>query len=260
MEIKTFFPSDILKPYIKCYWVYTIDKESLTEVLYPSGYIELAINISSGNLTTIINERYIKMPNVEVLGQLTLPGRIMVTKGITLLVTRFYPHASSLFFPNQVSDFTNDSIDLNDVFNMQANEFYNRIMEKGSIQEKIAFLEYFLIQKLNINDRKLKKFKLVESICNQVVNEQQPFRIDNLASYYGFSERYIQKLFLDFVGISPKIFFNIQRFNKSLKLIQSNDYSLTSIAYDCAYFDQSHFIKEFKTFSGVTPSKFLDKL
>jgi hypothetical protein len=52
MEIKAFPSSDILSPYIKYYWIYKSDKESLTEGLYPSGYMELAINISNGNLTT----------------------------------------------------------------------------------------------------------------------------------------------------------------------------------------------------------------
>jgi AraC-like DNA-binding protein len=259
MEIKTFLPSNILSPYIKYYWIYTTDKESLTEVIYPSGYVELAINISNGNLTTMINDRYIKMPNIEVLGQLTLPGKFTITNGIRLLIIRFYPYASSLFFPNKVSDFTNDSIDLNDILNNEAIGLYNIMIEQDSINKKIDILELFLIQKLRSNEKKLEKLKLAQSICGQIENYVEPFRIKNLASYYGFSERYIQKLFLDFIGISPKSFFNIQRFNKSLKLIQSKDPSLTSIAYDCGYFDQSHFIREFKTFSGVTPSKFLSK-
>ncbi len=70
-----------------------------------------------------------------------------------------------------------------------------------------------------------------------------------------YSERYIQKLFLDNVGITPKSFSNIHRFNKSLQLIQTADLPLTSIAYDCGYYDQAHFIKEFKKFTGLTPSE-----
>ncbi|MBC7829735.1 MAG: helix-turn-helix transcriptional regulator [Chitinophagaceae bacterium] len=256
MEIKTFLPSDILKPYVKCYWIYTVDKENSTEVLYPGGYIEIAINIASGNLTTIINDRRIGMPNIEVLGQLTSPAKVVATTGITLLVTRFYPYTASVFFPNQVSDFTNDSIDLNDVFSSEAIGLYNRMMQQDSITDKIDVLEFFLIQKLRINEKKLEKLKLVNNICDRIDNDCELFKIENVASYYGFSERFIQKLFLDFIGITPKSFFNIRRFRKSLQLVQSSFHSLTSIAYECGYYDQSHFIKEFKTFSGVTPSHF----
>jgi len=256
MEFYNILPSDNLKPYIKSYKVYTTFKDNLTEVIYPSGYIELAINISTGNLTTIINDQYIQMPSIEVLGHFTSPVKLMITKKITLLVVRFYSHASSFFFPNKVCNFTNDSIDLNDVFNKEASELYHQMMEQNSINQKIGILEKFLIQKLRMNEKKQIKFKLIESLCNHAPTDKDFFNIKSLAAQYGYSERHIQKLFLEFVGLTPKSFYNIQRFNKSLKMVQLSNSPLTSIAYECGYFDQSHFIKEFKELSGVTPSQF----
>ena len=55
------------------------------------------------------------------------------------------------------------------------------------------------------------------------------------------------------VGITPTAFFSVYRFNKSLGLVLSSGHRLTSIAYDCGYYDQAHFIKEFKKFTGITP-------
>jgi len=120
MEQQQFLPTDILKPYIKCYWIYAADKVGLMDVIYPSGYIELAINVSAGNLTTVINNHQIPMPDTEVLGQLTAPAKLVIPEGITILVTRFYSHAPSLFFPNRASDFTNTSVSLTDVFGDRA--------------------------------------------------------------------------------------------------------------------------------------------
>jgi hypothetical protein len=94
-----FLPSDILKLYVKCYWVYTTDRDVMNEVLFPSGYVALAVNISGGNVITTINGRPINMPKIEILGQLTLPTRITATKETSILIARFYPYASSLFFP-----------------------------------------------------------------------------------------------------------------------------------------------------------------
>jgi AraC-like DNA-binding protein len=74
-----------------------------------------------------------------------------------------------------------------------------------------------------------------------------------LSKSYGLSERYLQKLFIDMVGISPSAYFSVYRFNKSLARILSTDHSLTAIGYDCGYYDQAHFIKEFKKFTGITP-------
>ena len=84
MRASAFLPNDILRPYIKCHWVYAAGDKDLTAVLYPSGHLELAINISSGSLTTIIKDHAIKMPRVEILGQLTSHGTLMITKATTL--------------------------------------------------------------------------------------------------------------------------------------------------------------------------------
>jgi AraC-like DNA-binding protein len=78
--------------------------------------------------------------------------------------------------------------------------------------------------------------------------------IENVASRYGITSRYLQKLFLQYTGLTPKLYSKINRFQNSLKLVTKKDTSLTSIAYDCGYFDQSHFIREFKSFTGFTPS------
>jgi AraC-like DNA-binding protein len=59
-------------------------------------------------------------------------------------------------------------------------------------------------------------------------------------------------------GLSPKSFNKISRFQLSLRLIAKNEQPFTSIAYDCGYFDQSHFIRDFKSFTGLTPSAYLE--
>jgi AraC-like DNA-binding protein len=78
-----------------------------------------------------------------------------------------------------------------------------------------------------------------------------------VASRYNITPRYLQKLFLQYTGIPPKLYGKINRFQQSLRLISNKENSLTSIAYDCGYFDQSHFIREFKSFTGLTPSAYL---
>jgi AraC-like DNA-binding protein len=254
MELQTFAPSDMLKPYIKHYWIFTTD-QAVNDALYPSGYLELAINISEGNVISVLNERYINMPPVEVLGQLTSPGRIIASGGTTLLVTRFHPHATSLFFPNRISDFTNDSVDLLDVFKADAVDLHSRIMDQQTLLKKIGVLDAFLVAQLAKSKKTLAQLQLIASICDYARVNGDITDMEQISAKYGFSERYIQKLFLDYIGVTPKRFFNIRRFNKSLELVRDATRSLTSIAYECGYYDQAHFIKEFKTFTGLTPSQ-----
>ena len=251
----SFTPSTILKPYVKEYFVVTIDKGVSNQVFFPSGYIDFAINISNGRVITIINGRAVDMPRVEVLGHLTSPTRLTVADGTSVLIARIYPFASSLFFPNPISHFTNHSIDLRDVVGNESDDFYDRLIQSPSIGEKVRVLDTFLIQKLMKNEKMHRKTGIIKQVCDDLSTDGEAFDIKELASRYGFSERYIQKLFIDIVGLAPRSLFSVQRFNKSLSQVLSSQTDLTSIAYDCGYYDQAHFIREFKKYTGITPSE-----
>lgn len=249
-----FLPADVLRPYVKGYTVINVEQGFKDQVFYPSGFVDFAINISNGMAITIINGRSIYMPKVEVLGQLTVPTRLTVSKGMSVLIARIYPYANTLFFPNPISQFTNDSVDLQGVLSHEVNELYDKVVHTNTIEQKIRMLDLFFIRRLKKNERLLKKTDFIAQLCRDITSENN-FDMQRLSASYGLSERYIQKLFENVVGLAPRAFFNTQRFNRSLELIRSSDMHLTSIAYDCGYYDQAHFIKEFRKFTGITPSE-----
>jgi AraC-like DNA-binding protein len=251
-----FTPSIVLKSFVKSYSVITIDRDLTGEVFYPSGYIDFVVNISGGSAATIINGNHKNTPEVELLGHLTLPTRLNVAKGTQILIARFFPYACPLFFRNPINDFTNYATDLTDVFSNETRDLYDRLMHCFPVAEKVRELDDFLVKKLRGNEDKYRKIVLAADICRTIFEDGEKFDGFNLSQKYGFSERYIQKLFLENVGISPASLFSIARFNKALNLVlTASDLSLTSAAYDCGYYDQAHFIKEFKKFTGIKPSE-----
>ena len=248
-----FAPSEILKPYVKNYTLITIDEDLTDEVFYPSGYVDLVLNVSAGSATTFIDGRRRKLPGVEVLGHLTMPSRLTVTKGTSVLIARIYPFASSLFFMDSMSELTNYATDAYGIFSREINHVYYSLMEAGTLEQKAAALDRFLIGKLIKNEKQQRKSELIGQVCRHIYSIRDAYDSKTVSSRYGLSERYLEKLFVDMVGISPRAFFSVQRFNKSLDLVLSSGRKLTSIAYDCGYYDQSHFIKEFTKFTGITP-------
>ena len=247
-------PSAILSPYIKNHTIVTIDRDLTDEVFYPSGYVDLVINISGGAAATIINGKWKDTPAIELLGHLTLPTRLTVAKGTSVLITRIYPHAGALFFSNPLSEFTNYATDMYDVASTENRELYDRIMQGEGIHSKINILETYLLQQLRKNQARLKKASMVQALSQQLFMNHQSLDLPSLAQHSGLSERYIQKLYLANIGISPSAFSAVIRFNKSLELVLNTSASLTTIAYECGYYDQAHFIKEFRKFTGITPS------
>lgn len=245
-------PSASLAPYIKNYTIVTIEKDLNNEVFYPSGYVDLIINISEGMAATIINGRRKDTPAIELLGHLTLPARLTVAKGTSVLIARIYPHASALFFSDPLSEFTNYATDMYDVAQVENRELYEKIMEADGLAPKINILENHFVQQLKKYETRLKKVLMLQGL-NQNLFVTNSLDLPALAQNSGLSERYIQKLYLSNVGISPSAFTSVIRFNKSLHLVLNTSESLTTIACDCGYYDQAHFIKEFKKFTGITP-------
>ncbi|WP_281632809.1 helix-turn-helix transcriptional regulator [Flavobacterium luteolum] len=247
-------PSPLLVPYIKNYTVVTIEKNLDNEVFYPSGYVDLIINISGGAAATIINGKRKDTPSVELLGHLTLPTRLTVAKGTSVLIVRIYPHASALFFSDPLSEFTNYATDMYDVALGENRDLYHKIMEARELTSKISLLESHFLQQLKKNETRLKKVAVVQALSHHILTDNQSFNITALAKDSGLSERYIQKLYQANIGLSPAAFTAVVRFNKSLQMVLHTQESLTTIAYECGYYDQAHFIKEFKKFTGITPS------
>jgi AraC-like DNA-binding protein len=141
-----------------------------------------------------------------------------------------------------------------DVALAENRELYDRIMETDGLSSKIKILETYFLQQLKKNETRLKKVSMVRTLSQQILFDHQQLDLPALAKHSGLSERYIQKLYLSNIGISPSAFTSVMRFNKSLQLVLNTPQSLTEIAYDCGYYDQAHFIKEFKKFTGITPS------
>lgn len=254
MTIQTFLPSDALKPYIKHYWVLYSPTKLVNEVLFPSGYMELAINISEKAVNIQIGEQTGKMPTLEILGHLKKPTWETIEAGTAILITRFYPHAGSLFLPCSASDFTNRSVDLSDVLNQNLSGFYNQLMEQPSTEKKIKVLELFLMQQLAKSRKNMKILDQVEQVCSFIDAKSDSFDIRKIATLAQRSERHLQNLFIEHVGLTPHALFSVQRFARSVHLIRNTSTALTDIGYECGYYDQTHFIKEFKSFTGVTPS------
>lgn len=252
MRDQVFFPSAALRPYISYYWT-CHHPDDVLEVMYPSGSIELCIDISDGDTVRHRADSSIKVPRLELLGHWTVPTRAVIKKGNTCLITRFQSFAGALFFPHAACEFTNHSVDFHDIFGKGSAHLYDHLMDQPTLPQKIKVLEDFLVQRMSMSRKNNQNLQLMEQLCNDVSNYSSPLNVGSLSARYGFSERYIQKLFSSWVGITPKKLFAVKRFNKSLELLRSSAESMTSIAFACGYYDQAHFIKEFKSYTGLTP-------
>lgn len=253
MQYSEIIPGNLLKPYVKCFYIYESDSAvAFDDTVLPSGCMEIIFNLGSGNWQTAVDDTYVTTPPVELWGQIVKPLAVRSIGRNTMLGIRFYPHAAACFIRGQIGQFNNQVIDFNDIYAVR--ELHARLLENPDWKKRIALLEEFLLKQLDASTKKLSKMEVMGHIMNEIRKEDFYENITGIASRYGITSRYLQKLFLQYTGLTPKLYTKINRFQNSLKLVSKKDRSLTSIAYDCGYFDQSHFIREFKYFTGYTPS------
>jgi AraC-like DNA-binding protein len=255
MRYREIIPGNLLKQYVKCYYIYESDSAvAFDDTVFPSGCMEIIFNLGAGKWQTAVEDNYVTTPPVELWGQIVKPLPVRSIGKNTMLGIRFYPHAASCFLDEQVGQFNNQVVDFNDITGNHVRELHAKLLENVDLHNRIELVEAFLSNQLSLCGKKLGKIDVVHNVMSEIRKEDFYENITGIASRYGISSRYLQKLFLQYTGLTPKLYTKINRFQNSLKLVSKKDRSLTSIAYDCGYFDQSHFIREFKYFTGYTPS------
>ncbi len=251
-EIK---PGQLLQQYIKCYYVYESSSHlTFEDTVFPSGCMEIIFNLGAGNWQTQPAETFVTHASIELWGQLSRPLPVRSIGCNTMLGVRFYPHAAASLLPDKASLFNNQVIDYRDIANQSIHTLQTQLLETSTWNKRIALLETYLLQQLQQAGKRLDKVAVLKDLMHELRHQDVYDTMETIAARYGISARYMQQLFLQYTGLTPKLYSQINRFQHSLRLVTNRQTSLTDIAYECGYADQSHFIKEFKAFTGTTPS------
>jgi AraC-like DNA-binding protein len=259
MNFQAFSPSEVLKPYIKHYYTFESDSEGeFEDTVFPSGLMEVIFNLGEGTWETAVENKFQTTPAVELWGQIVKPLAVKSKGKHFMLGIKFFPHTAAFFLRDDIALFNNQVSNLMDILGNPIKRLHSQLLEAPDISSRLALVEDFLTNRLSATEGKSLKIDKVAHILSSINSNATESNIGDIAFKHGITPRYLHKLIYQYTGLSPKSVNKINRFQHSLKLIAKNTQPLTSIAYDCGYFDQSHFIRDFKSFTNVTPSTYLD--
>jgi AraC-like DNA-binding protein len=193
--------------------------------------------------------------NGVLMGQISKYIQLKNESNVSIIGVRFYPWGLYRWLHFPLHEITNTSLSIADAFGNTGKNLRDLIYESKSIQQAISLIENFLFktQKNSLNS-------VVKEATTSIIEKNGVIEVKNLAKQTGFSTRYIHKVFKNTVGLSPKRFARIIRLQKNLTYLNSVPKSqLTQIAYFTNFFDQAHFIHDFKELVGITPSEYLQE-
>ncbi len=257
LKYKEYKPSKALETQIRCY--YTLECEDLPieeDWAFATGSMEVMFTLSGTPWQTKVNGSFTTTSWVELWGQILKPLSFRTTGRSEIFGIRFYPANAGLFLREDISCFKYGVFDLAGVTGNSILELHHKLQEAKSVNLRIELVEAYLIKQITTHPKAIGKIDLVRRVMNELTQKDFFENINSVADRYGITSRYLQKLFLQYTGLTPKLYSKINRFQNSLVLLGKCNLPLTAIAYECGYFDQSHFIREFKSFTGFAPSGF----
>lgn len=253
MTFNVYKPSRQLEPFIVCYMEADSRTINLKRVhtLFPNGYSGVFFNF--GYTGEILIKEEIKTPHVSIFGQIDQCFEAIHWPGSYSLGALMHPTALSKLLREDMSAFTNKAFD-GTLIQSKLKGLYTELEDTLNVSSKISLLNNFFssafAETISVNTMTDYAVKLLQQPGFQ--------NIKKLASQLQISERHLEIQFKKHVGISPKTYSLINRFKRMEKLLHDKaDIQWEQMNFAHEYYDQSHFIKDFKRFTGHTPSHYV---
>ncbi|HVY75469.1 MAG TPA: helix-turn-helix domain-containing protein [Puia sp.] len=250
MRFDKFIPADKLKPYIK-YLVLSESTSERTYKVFPSTGMVIGFQYK-GKLSHLKDDVEAPLMSAGITG---IADRYKVFKesaDIGTVLVFFTEIGLAHFTACPANELFNASISLDNIFSSQAiRETEEKLSLAGTDRQRIDVVEHFLLKQL----KEIQRDQLVVEAVKLIYESKGTIRIIDLNRKLLISQSPLEKRFRKLVGTTPKKFASIVRFNTVLNAIDKVK-SLTDICYENHFFDQAHFIKDFRQYTGDTPENF----
>lgn len=198
-----------------------------------------------------------KLPEIFLYGQSTRYAELSLEGKFNTIGLSFYPDALKLLFELNAEELTDTCMDLDPIAAQQGFRLTGQLSATGPLEDQIQFLSGYLYSRLRAGEDNRITDSPMQYALSRILHSKGSLSLKALQDTLQVTERSFERKFKQWVGISPKLFSRICRFQASLAQLRDNDYSkLSDIAYDNDYADQSHLIRSFKEFAGISPFQF----
>ncbi|HEU5238491.1 MAG TPA: helix-turn-helix domain-containing protein [Pyrinomonadaceae bacterium] len=240
-------PGGPLSEFVGVFWYWRGHEVSYArERILPMPSTELVINLGGG-----------RAADAGIHGPRSEWSVIERTAQDELLGIHFNPGGAFPFLDFPLSELHGLSATLADLWGMQeAGDLICRLHDARTIGKKFEILERLL---LKLAKKRLNHHPAVSFAMKEFQKDPGLLSSASMAERVGFSQRHFIQTFRDEVGLTPKLFCRVQRFQQVIrKVAQHMSVDWADVALSCGYFDQSHFNHDFREFSGLNPTEYLE--
>jgi AraC-like DNA-binding protein len=196
-----------------------------------------------------------KLSTVFLYGQTVKPIELLAPGKFRMIGLYFHPHVMKSIFGFNSSELTDGCLDLTLLADASSRTLAERLLNTSPLKEQIGILADYLSGIISMNESHVDN--LLQIAIRHLMNSDGRISLGDLQRNLNVSQRTFERRFEQYVGIPPKLFARICRFQAALKQLADKEYlTLTDVAFDNGYADQSHFIRSFKEFANLCPGEF----
>ncbi|MDX1913777.1 MAG: helix-turn-helix domain-containing protein [Saprospiraceae bacterium] len=259
MRYKLYQPPPALKNEIRYFWTLEGDPAEMTWAgikLIPDGHLEITFNFGTPVTQRTLCQKT-QRPDAFLGGMYPSAFFIEPTGYLQMMGAAFLPGKIQHFISLPVADFCAKNVALHDIDTEWA-RLYEQLAEAVTVQERLKRLQEYLIGQLQGASR---MHPGIHQAIEWMFASRGNIPVGKLAKQVYMSERNFRRLFLGAVGMNPKKLSGILRIRHLVDRFEQNKTaSLTQLAYESGYFDQSHFIRDFQQIAGETPGSYFSGL
>ena len=247
--MRRFLASPDLRPYVKTF----VANEGVEEVTYdviPGTSIVMGFQYR-GRLAKIITTSVLPLSACGITGLASKVMTFKSSKNVGTILVYFSEMGAAAFLPVPAHELFGESYALSELLSHRVEEVEEQLSEAVDDVQRLLVVEAFLRSHL----RQHTTDSMVKHAINIISSTEGNIRMSELSDKLNISIGQMEKRFRNVVGATPKKFASIVRFNTILKY-QPTSKTLIELAHRVGYFDQAHFIKDFKAFTGQTPERY----
>ncbi|WP_395374215.1 AraC family transcriptional regulator [Marinicella sp. W31] len=240
-----------------CIYSYHFDKPMLIDLDgRPEGVFELVFQKESDIWqSSVIGDDWQLRDQAFIAGLHQSSYKLRIFPDTKIISVRFKPGGFKYFNPEKQDNFSNKRICISEIWGLKGKKLIERISNEEDENTKISIIINFLHENYN-GERK----SIIDNLVRVIIKNDGIVDLKKLADSCNLSVTHLRKVFREEIGLSPKKFSKIIKVNSILKKVvyAKEKRDLMNLAHSFHYYDQSHFIKDFKEIVGYKPTEYCD--